>query len=506
MSNRLPIGIQSFRSLIDGGYVYVDKTERIHRLFESGKFFFLSRPRRFGKSLLVSTLKEIFLGSRDLFEGLWIYDKIEWEIRPVIHLDFNALTSHETPLSEAIERRLDQIAEEYGVSLPTLPYHEKFERLIQTLGQEKKVAILIDEYDKPIVEYIDHLDKAAENREILRSFYRVIKSSDAFIHFFFLTGIAKFAKVSIFSDLNNLSDITFNKKFGELTGYTQAELEHYFPTEISILGEAYQEVYPEILPAIKNWYNGYSWDGQHRVYNPFSILNLFFAEDIADYWFSTGTPTFLIKLFQSRNYHLTDLQSVELYRSDFDAFDVETLDLSILLFQTGYLTVKKYHISSRSYSLGFPNREVEFAFSRHLLRAYTPERPNNAPGLLIQMEEAFFNGEVDRLIELIQGVFADIVYPINAHQADSLQEKERFYHSHFLTILKLQNISISPEVLTFNGRIDAVVQTPKLIYIIEFKVGEASDALKQIQEKEYHLKYLPLNKQDHFVGHRVRCQ
>lgn len=280
---KLPIGLQDFRSLIEGGFLYIDKTEHIHQLLRSGKYFLLSRPRRFGKSLLISTLKEIFKGSRELFAGLWIEDKIEWKSSSVIHLDFSQIVSREISLEKAVHHELDAIAKAHSLNLEATSIHHKFRELIRILGQENRVAILIDEYDKPIVEYIDDLETAGTNRETMRSLYSAIKGNDEYIGFFLMTGVSKFTKVSIFSDLNNLNDISFDENFGELLGYTQAELERYFSEPIGQLKEKFKEGYPDIWGAIKTWYNGYSWDGKHFVYNPFSILNLCQKQTFMDY-------------------------------------------------------------------------------------------------------------------------------------------------------------------------------------------------------------------------------
>ncbi len=500
MKKKLPIGIQSFPGLIEDSYLYVDKTERIYQLFNTGKYFFFARPRRFGKSLLISTLKEIFRGNKTLFKGLWIHDKIDWDPRPVIHLDFSWISSPERSLGEGIAYALDEIAKSFDISLPEGSGGIKLKALIENLAQEKRVAILIDEYDKPIVEYIDQPELAAYNREVLRDFYSVIKGCDEYIEFFFLTGIAKFTKVSIFSDLNNLQDLSFDRRFGDLAGYTQTELEHYFGSYIPSLKEAYQDIYPDIFKAIQTWYNGYSWDGHHFVYNPFSILNLFSTETFNEYWFSSGTPTFLIKLFRSRKHNVIDFQNFKLHATELNTFDIESLEISILLLQTGYLTVKEFDRRKRIYTLRFPNKEVEFAFSLHLLKELNSATSGSTTNLLNQLENAFQSGQVDQVVALLKSLFAGIAYPINAQASDPIEAKERYFHSIFFTIVKLLGFHIDPEVLTYDGRIDAVIQTDALIYILEFKVGKAANALRQIREKNYQLKYLPLRKKIILLG------
>ena len=499
MKKLLPIGIQTFSNLIEDGYLYVDKTQHIFRLLE-GQYYFLSRPRRFGKSLLISTLKELFEGNKDLFKGLWIYDKIQWQQRPVIHLEFGSISSSQTSLPEAIDYTLDQIAHEHQITLPDVTYDLKFQALIQSLGKEKKVAILIDEYDKPIVDFIDDPKQAEANRRILQDFYSVVKGSGEYISFFFITGVSKFTKVSIFSALNNLEDISYDQNFGTLTGYTQSELEDYFAEFIKDLKVEYHEVFPDILATIKRWYNGYSWDGKNFVYNPFSILNLMKKRQFMDYWFATGTPNFLIQLFKDRHYNSIDLAERHLHHSDLHSFDFETLDLPILLLQTGYLTIKEHDIKNQIYTLGFPNKEVESSFSRRLLAVTVPKNSRYHTQMLLGITRSLESGNIDEFISFLTTLFAGIAYPVNVNTSDSLLEKERYFHSIFYTILKLIGTDIEPEVLTFNGRIDALIQTKDSIYIVEFKVGSASTALQQIKAKEYHLKFNHLNKKIVLLG------
>ncbi len=258
----LPIGIQEFSEFKLGNYIYVDKTRHIYNLMK-GKYYFLSRPRRFGKSLLLNTIKEVFKGNRELFEELWIYDKIEWKKYPVIKISFSYIDYYNLGLERAITNILDEIAKDYGISLNGESFSSKFAELIKKLAQNLKVIVLIDEYDKPIIDYIDDIPKAEENRKILKSFYSVVKDSDNFIKFFFVTGVSKFSQVSIFSDLNNLNDITLDKNYATLTGYTQDELESYFPDYLKMVADDYIGIFDDINKEIKKWYNGYSWDGKN---------------------------------------------------------------------------------------------------------------------------------------------------------------------------------------------------------------------------------------------------
>lgn len=479
----LPIGIQEFSKLIEGNYLYIDKTEYIHKLISSGSYYFLSRPRRFGKSLLLNTIKEIFRGNKELFEGLWISDKIEWKKYPVIKISFSNISFHEKGLEQAIVDEIKSIGENHKIKLKEQFPGSIFKELIQKISKKKKVTILIDEYDKPIIDYIDDIPKAEENRKILKSFYSVIKDSDSYIKFFFVTGVSKFSHVSIFSDLNNLNDITLDKNFAVITGYTQEELEDYFPEYIKKISEDYADYYPDILPEIKRWYNGYSWDGLNFVYNPFSILNFFYKRAFKDYWFSTGTPTFLMKLIKEKRYTAFDIEKKIIFEDELEKYDITNISLIPLLFQTGYLTVKQANISESTLLLDFPNNEVERSFKMHLLAGLNDGHVDKASTLLVDIMHSLKNDRIEKFIELINVLFKGISYTIT-------DSKEKYFHSIFYIVVKLLGFTIDTEILTIDGRIDAVILTDNNIYIIEFKAGlDAKKALKQIKDKGYYKKY-----------------
>lgn len=391
-AKKLPIGIQTFSKLIEQDYLYIDKTQSIHRLLtQGGHYYFLSRPRRFGKSLLVSTLKEIFSGNRELFKDLWIYDKIQWTPHPVIHLDFLNI-SYKTPeiLEKSLGDRLVEIASENHIQLPAdYDSKAKFARLIKELSSKGDVVILVDEYDKPIIDFIDQPAIAHKNRDYLKDFYSVLKGSDQYIRFAFLTGVSKFSKVSVFSDLNNLDDITLDESFPTLLGCTEDELLFYFEDRIEQLANKTNEPASgnkRTLREIREWYNGYSWDGAHFIYNPLSLLNLFSRLEYDNYWFTTGTPAFLIKILKERGINIREFESVEVDSSSFETYDIENIGSVSLLFQTGYLTVKKKTIGTGGgetlYQLSSPNKEVRDSFLRHFLDSYTPrEARENASQL-----------------------------------------------------------------------------------------------------------------------------
>lgn len=367
---KLPIGIQSFNVLREENYTYVDKTEQIYRLMNTGKFVFLARPRRFGKSLLTTTLREIYRGNKALFQGLWIEDKIDWLPSPVILINFNDLNYLDVELGVALTQYMDRLAAENGITLTALDYKTKFQELITSLSPSGKVTILIDEYDKAITDLLENEERVQESVATLKNFYSVLKSTAAeHLHFVFLTGVSKYGKISLFSDLNNLLDVTLDPRFTTLLGYTQAELEQYFPDHLDQIAQRYNKSRPDMLAMIAHWYNGFSWDGVNRVYVPFSTLVFLEQQIFANLWFSTATPSFLIKLIQQQL--LTSYELDEMARNStlLDSVDVNRVDVHSLLFQTGYLTVKSTWLGStgQMYELGYPNFEVAKAFQQCLI-------------------------------------------------------------------------------------------------------------------------------------------
>ena len=328
---KYPIGIQDFRKIREEGYLYVDKTEIICRLLMRGSYYFLSRPRRFGKSLLLSTIHEIFSGNRDLFKGLWIDNNWDWNKKhPIIHFKLSKSDYQELGLRQALISELDKSAAILNITLSKPSLKERFEELILKASVNAKIVLLIDEYDKPIIDYLENPDKANENREILKQFYSIIKDSDPYIRFLLITGVSKFSKVSIFSDLNNLSDITFHPQFNDLGGITQQELETNFSEEIKSLSE----YNPSVLNDVKLWYNGYTWNGKQTVYNPFSLLRFIESGQFENYWFSTGTPTFLVNFIREAGKFTLDEEEYTSL-SSLSQFDVNHLEFKPMLFQTG---------------------------------------------------------------------------------------------------------------------------------------------------------------------------
>jgi len=497
----LPLGIQTFSKLINGNYLYVDKTKSIYDLISSGgEYYFLSRPRRFGKSLLVSTLAELFSGNKELFKDLWIYDKIEWTPYPVIHIDFSKI-DFETPgkLKESLKSFLNKTARSVGLKLDKdNSYKESFIELIEKLSVKGKVVILIDEYDKPVIEFLEKgkIDTAKEIRDVLKSFYGVLKGSDFYLKFVFITGVSKFSRISIFSDLNNLTDITLSEEFSTLLGYTEAEMHHYFSFYIEKMSKKQKMPVPDLIEKIRHWYNGYSWDGVNFVYNPFSILHTFNACNFKNFWFSTGTPGFLLQLLKNRKSEIMNFENFPVKSYTFDTYDLEHLDIAALLFQTGYLTIKKITQGDEdeTYHLSYPNREVRVSFLSHLFGDFIRQDMSLSTQALDRISKTIKTENIELFIQEIKSLFASIPYQI------FIDEKEAYYHTVVYLILRLSGGVVQSEVSTNTGRIDAVLETANHIYIMEFKVGTAQEGLTQIKTMKYYEPYQGSGKKIILVG------
>ncbi len=497
----LPLSIQTFRDFIDQDYIYVDKTKQIHDLFATGgRYYFLSRPRRFGKSLLISTLSEIFSGNKELFKGLWIYDKIEWAKYPVIHIDLSKM-DFETPtkLKESLKQFLHKTAVSYDVTLDEKKtYKESFVELIEKLSSLGRVVILVDEYDKPITEFLEagKIETAKNIRKVLKNFFGVIKGSDAFLRFVFITGVSKFSRVSIFSDLNNLRDITLSQQFAVLVGYTEAELVHYFEPYLTQLADEAGMNKKQSANEIKHWYNGYSWDGENFVYNPFSILNLFTEKRFRNFWFTSGTPTFLIQLIRRNKSEIREFENLTVNNYIFDSYDIENIDIAALLFQTGYLTIKRITIEDReeTYHLSYPNKEVRDSFLTYLFGEFSRKDIIFSSRFLKRIDELVKAGDIDGFIREIKSLFASIPSHI------FIGDREAYYHSIIYLILKLAGAEVRCEDPTNIGRIDAVLETGNKIYIMEFKLGSEHEAMEQIKKMKYYEKYLGSGKEIALLG------
>ncbi len=391
---KFPVGIQNFRKLRENDLLYIDKTEDIYRLVESGNYFFLSRPRRFGKSLLVSTLEYLFLGKKEYFKGLWIEDKWNWnKTYPILHFKFSLLDYQNHGLEKALLMYVLQEADKLKVVLSKTTLKSCFAELLYKLYEKgEQVVILIDEYDKPLIDYLGvDEEKALEHQGILKNFYSVLKDSDLYIQFLFITGVSKFSKVGVFSDLNNLDDITLDPQHSNALGYTQEELEHYFNPYILKICQEKALNKEQFMAKIKQWYNGYSWDGENYVYNPFSILSFFRKHGtFQNFWFKSGTPTFLINLLDKHLYY--DFDGEEVGMIAFDNYDIKRLEILPLLFQTGYLTIKER--KRNIYKLGYPNLEVKESMLQHLIGAFSHSNASESATTAYYTEQAFVNDDL----------------------------------------------------------------------------------------------------------------
>jgi hypothetical protein len=472
---KLPIGIQDFREIRNNGYLYIDKTLLIHQLISTGKYYFFSRPRRFGKSLLLSVMNEIFSGSKDLFKGLWIENNRDWQqVHPVINLRFASAGIKTLGLEGAFKHLLDENAKTLNIILTEKEPDLRFKELIIKAGKEKQVVILVDEYDKPIIDFLTEPQLADANKGLMKVFYSVLKDCDPYIKFLFITGVSRFSRVSIFSDLNNLRNITQSHVFEELAGITQAELEHYFEENIAALAAQT----PGILQQIKDWYNGYSWtDGVNTLYNPFSLLCFFSEGRFQNFWFETGTPTFLVE--QIRNHKEFDYSEREAGSGDLSNFDIENLPPVTLLFQTGYLTIKSYDPFLEIYKLGYPNKEVRSSLINVLLSGYR-HMPNDSRPAVVQLYRALAANDMQTAVAVINSTFQSIPYDLWRGAT------ELYYHALFHLTFSLLGAYIRSEVHTSGGRCDSLVETETHIFAFEFKLDvPAGTALEQILHHGY---------------------
>ncbi len=502
----LPLSVQSFYKMRQGNYLYVDKTEYMLPLIIRGGYYFFARPRRFGKSLLVSTLKEIFAGKQELFKGLFIYDKITWDSHPVIHLDLTNISFHEADIfRQSLSSWLDDVAEEYDIPLTKPFLKDKFAELLRKIFKTtgKQAVVLIDEYDKPIIEYVNDPERASKNKEILRQFYGILKPADEYLRFVLLTGVSKFSRVSIFSDLNNLEDMTLAPQWTTVLGYTRQELERDFDEYLQQFCKTHNLSKPQLLKKIQMWYNGYSWNAKDKVYNPVSILNLFDQQRFGNYWFETGTPTFLINLIKQTKIDTTEFEHKRVSELIFNSYDIENMDMFALLFQTGYLTItdiqEKQHVLE--YTLTYPNMEVKEAFLSYLINSFTNNRLGEIQITAQELRTCLQEENLEKFMNIIRALFAKIPYQLHI-------EEEAYYHSLFYMILALMGVEIDLEVLTDKGRIDGVLECDDTIYVIEFKYGKSGSkpdkltekALKQIHKKKYDERFLNDSRQRLLLG------
>jgi len=502
----LSLGIQDFEDFINHDFIYVDKTKYIYNLLTPPKaFYFLSRPRRFGKSLLISTLKYLFEGRSDLFRKLWIGTKSKWKFdtHPVLTFDFNGI-NHENPkeLRNDLLSLIRSIAEQYEISLPNNSLPLSFKTCITSIRDkyQKTVVLLIDEYDKPIITHIgkgkNELILAKKNREILKQFFGVIKEQSVSnaLRFVLITGVSKFSQVSIFSDLNNLNDISMQKQFATLAGYTHSELESYFKYHIDMLYKELKISREECLKKMLIWYNGYSFtEDLKKVYNPFSILNVLKTRVFKNYWFETGTPSFLINLIKEKKYNSIQIEQLALRDSAFISYDIDSLSIEPLLFQTGYITIKGKQ--GRLYQLNYPNQEVKNSFIDYLYEKCIHITDSVTKNKFTLLVDCLKQCKYDDFIEIINQILSSIPYNHIANQDES------YYHTVFYLILSASGVEVLTEVLTSRGRIDIAVFFEKIMYIIELKCNHSADkAISQIKNKKYAEKYENEGKEIKLMG------
>jgi hypothetical protein len=486
----LPIGVQTFKKIREGNYIYVDKTQWVYELAINEGHNFLSRPRRFGKSLFLNTLKELFLGNRELFKGLWVEDQWDWAQKsPVIHFSFANMPYKSIGLEQGILNALDDAAKVYAIEFDRTDMQSKFKELLEKLyAKHGQVVLLIDEYDKPIIDFLEaiKIPQAKDNQGVMKTFYSVLKDAEPFLRLTFITGVSKFSKVSIFSDLNHLNDLTLDKRFATAFGYTQMELEAHFEPQLSSIQERLKLNRTELLDKMKARYNGFSWDGIHTVYNPFGTLNFLEKEVFRNFWFSTGTPTFLTELMsQEVNFEYENIATNVLR---LEKYDLDNLDIVALMFQTGYLTITEHDPMTDDIVLNYPNLEIKESLYVFMLDAIRHRKSNDSAQELVKdMNRAFRANNLMRVRELLDLMLGDL--PYNLYEKDD-RRSERFFHSIIHLTFRYLGIYVESEVSTARGRADSVVQTPTHVYIFEFKhKSTAEDAFQQILDKGYAKKY-----------------
>lgn len=487
---KLPIGIQTFEKLREGAFLYVDKTAMIYRLARTSTPYFLSRPRRFGKSLLISTFEAYFQGRKDLFEGLAIEKlETEWIEYPVLHLDLNA-KKYETPddLNAMLNQYLEKWEQIYGCEKQNRSSEERFAYMIEQayLQTGKQVVVLIDEYDKPLLQTLLNEELLDEYRRMLKAFYGVLKSSDRYLRFVFLTGVTKFAQVSVFSDLNQLNDISMDYAYNALCGITKEELASNFIPEIKNLSEFLGLTFEETVGRLEKQYDGYHFceDTTVGLFNPFSVLNALQKLKLGNYWFQTGTPTYLVDLLKQSDYDLRLLvNGIETTNSAFSEYRAEVNNPLPMIYQSGYLTIKHYDKEVELYTLKFPNDEVRYGFLNFLVPYYTNVSDDETGFHIAKFTRELRAGDVDAFMERLKVFFAGIPYELS-------DDTERYYQAIFYVVFALMGQFVETEIRSARGRADAVVKTKEHIFVFEFKLnGSAEEALKQIDEKGYLIPY-----------------
>lgn len=484
----LPIGIQNFEKLRKEDYLYVDKTALIYELATTGSYYFLSRPRRFGKSLLLSTLHAYFEGKRELFEGLAIEElEQNWTQYPILHLDLNT-EQYNTPevLPNKLNTQLTQWERLYGRDESEMSLSTRFEGIIRRACEKtgQRVVILVDEYDKPMLQAIGDEALQESYRNTLKAFYGALKSMDGCIKFAMLTGVTKFGKVSVFSDLNNLFDISMLRTYHDICGINEEEIDTYFIPYIKRLAEEQEMTEEEVKETLKRKYDGYHFTHRTKgIYNPFSLLNTFQRNEFGSYWFETGTPSYLVYLLKQHDYNLEQMANVHTTEDVLNSIDASSTNPVPVIYQSGYLTIKGYEPRFKMYELGFPNEEVEEGFIQYLLPYYSSVNKVEAPFQIQKFVDEIESGQTDKFIARLRSFFADTPYEL-------VKNLENHYQNVLFILSKLLGFYVQAEYHTSQGRIDMVLQSADYTYVLEFKLdGTAEEALQQISDKAYTLPF-----------------
>jgi hypothetical protein len=494
MLQKLPLTLSTFRILREKNYLYVDKTEYAYKMITDDRRFFLARPRRFGKSLLVSTLKEILEGNKELFEGLWIASSdYQWQKHGVITLDMSSLdASSPESFRSSLCKELIEIAKQSHINttIDSTSPMVALKDLVRALRERfTHVAILVDEYDSAILHALNDPERASIMRDEIRAFFGTIKALDEYVDFAFITGVSSFIRAGLFSGINNLRILTLDEQYASICGYTDAEVNHYFPAYIKAWAEKEECSYSELRQQIKEWYNGYKFSkNAPSVYNPFSLMNALNAKEFNNYWFQSGLPTFLVNILKKeyKNFDPTYLEATHDLLQN--SFDVDMIPLIALMFQAGYLTIVSYDREQRFYTLDYPNSEVKDTFQKYLLEAFAHLDFVSVDRLATQLRVGFNRHDIEKIIAVIRQLFAHVPYQLH-------MKEEKFYHALLQMAFTAAGLKAQSEYSTSDGRIDLVLELPKLIYIIEVKFGKkAEEALEQIEEKKYYERFLHQNK------------
>ena len=499
MEKLYPVGIQNFEKIRRDGYCYIDKTEKIYRLVKTGSYYFLSRPRRFGKSMLISTLEAYFQGKKELFGGLAMEGlEKEWKQYPILHLDLNArkYDSAES-LDQELDKHLEQWEKLYGSDYSDRAPEERFYHIIRMAYEHtgERVVILVDEYDKPMLQTINNPELQDKYRNTLKPFYGVMKSMDGYIKFALLTGVTKFGKVSVFSDLNNLEDISWDRNYFDICGISEQELLDNFSDDIKTLADTNGQTFTQACEQLKADYDGYHfYPGSPGVYNPFSLFNTFKKRQYGRYWFETGTPTYLVELLKKHKYDLYRMAHEKTTSDVLDSIDASSTNPIPVIYQSGYLTIKGYIPEPRIYELGFPNREVEEGFLKFLIPYYTPLQETESGFAIWDFISDVKSGDIDGFMERLQSFLADCPYEL-------AKDIELHYQNVLFIVFRLSGLYTKVEYHTSRSRIDLVLQTDRYVYVMEFKLdGSAEQAMQQIEEKQYALPFAKDSRKVYTIG------